>query len=431
MKMLGGGQIRDYLEVGGNPDGLPGMEDPIVENPGPGGGGTIGGGTGGNNGGGSGEEPPVRVKVHGKGVFTGDVKVGGNIVTQGNITANGNVSATKLSSATSLEFGGGLSLSSTTIGNTKVISFGGSTTPVLDILNTTCYFPDVPNPLYTTYATQMKNALQLYGNEDFDANKPLNVLTLGFDSKNGFIDMAGTNSDGNGGPGLLINYHCGKNVYVGGTSGHLYVNNNLYALKNQEITGNLGVGVANPTQRIQAAGAIQSVNGNNNIQIISDGVHGILESTQDILINYYSGKDVIASGNLLSKGFKIDANKNTLTGWCVSLSTPNGSAWQTRSSSDNGKYLGFGITSSGWYYIAADDLSAGSNHRYPMHYEIDNSDPFGYRLRVNGTIYTNKVSVSTDSWGDYVFDDTYTLNSKMLAGSFHLNVLGKIYARIP
>ena len=74
------------------------------------------------------------------------------------------------------------------------------------------------NPQLNTY--QFAGSIQLYGNSSIGGN--LNILEVGFDGANSIIDATGTSSD----PlmnRLLINYYCGKDVFVctGSNGGHI------------------------------------------------------------------------------------------------------------------------------------------------------------------------------------------------------------------
>ncbi len=62
--------------------------------------------------------------------------------------------------------------------------------------------------------------------------------------------------------------------------------------------------------------------------------------------------------------------------------------------------------------MAANDLANGGIC-YPFQYEINTSsgNTNGYRLTVQGAIYTNKVNIDTQTWCDYVFEKDYNLMS--------------------
>ncbi|OFX29049.1 MAG: hypothetical protein A2X08_11485, partial [Bacteroidetes bacterium GWA2_32_17] len=68
-----------------------------------------------------------------------------------------------------------------------------------------CFFPNTNNLI-------VQGTFYSWGHRNWDSQQPITVMQMGFDGANGIIDLAGTNSDG--GPGLLINYYCGKKVYI-------------------------------------------------------------------------------------------------------------------------------------------------------------------------------------------------------------------------
>ena len=89
------------------------------------------------------------------------------------------------------------------------------------------------NPNY-----QFNGTIQIWQNSIDGVN--LNVLEMGHDGANSIIDATGTSTD----PSLnrlLINYHCGRDVFVGnGGSGDLTANRNFFAL------GKVGIGTTTP-----------------------------------------------------------------------------------------------------------------------------------------------------------------------------------------
>ena len=85
----------------------------------------------------------------------------------------------------------------------------------------------------------------------------------------------------------------------------------------------------------------------------------------------------------------------TTGGWLAAMETPLGYVWRstTTSSVVSGKYLGYGMTNSGWYWITADGTS-GADYRYPMQLTLDNCGKPTLRVR-------------EDDWCDYVFEEGY------------------------
>jgi hypothetical protein len=128
----------------------------------------------------------------------GDANIGGNFKTMGSLTFGGSKPIT---------------FTPTFPGGPGIFSFGGD--PVLPASpggSGPCFFPS-----YTTY-NQFTNMIQSQG---IDADGGQNVMNMGFDGSNGIIDIAGGGTDIlNPFPRLLINYYCGKDVYMcTGTNG--------------------------------------------------------------------------------------------------------------------------------------------------------------------------------------------------------------------
>jgi hypothetical protein len=142
--------------------------------------------------------------------------------------------------------------------------------------------------------------VQLYYN-----NTSLELIT---DGANSLIE-----SSGNG--GLLINYYCGKDIAVGSPTagGNLITNNDVY------VYGKLGVGTNTPTEKVDVIGTIRAKAGkfgwnNEYIELSYDGSNHRIETSQSLLINYTSGKDVVvgnASGGNLYVNGKIGVGVGT------------------------------------------------------------------------------------------------------------------------
>jgi hypothetical protein len=101
---------------------------------------------------------------------------------------------------------------------------------------------------------QFYGGIQLYG---YNSSNWLNVMQVGFDGANAIIDATGNSTDPYSNR-LLLNYYCGRDVFVGNTtSGDLTANRNFYAL------GKVGIGTSSPVTSLQIGNAftIQEVLG--------------------------------------------------------------------------------------------------------------------------------------------------------------------------
>ena len=86
---------------------------------------------------------------------------------------------------------------------------------------------------------QFNGHLQLYGNSSVGGS--LGVMDIGFDGVNAFIESTGSSPDPNSNR-LLLNYYCGKDVFVGNsTSGDFTANRDLF------VNGRIGIGTRNIT----------------------------------------------------------------------------------------------------------------------------------------------------------------------------------------
>jgi hypothetical protein len=84
-----------------------------------------------------------------------------------------------------------------------------------------------------------------------------------------------------------------------------------------------------------------------------------------------------------------------------------GSAWRTDQVAANNTYLGYGMTTSGWYWIMSGATDDSGTPFYPMVLEIDGSQPNGMKLRVCGAVYAKKLRIEAVSGCDFVFEKGY------------------------
>jgi len=268
-----------------------------------------------------------KIVVDGLGKFNGDIKLTGDFIFGNNKR---------------------ISYLYPTGANPEIIVFGGQ--PMPPSLNP-CLFPAVP--LY-----QFQGVLQSYGtNSGFN-----NVMTVGFDGANGIIEMEGTSTGVE--PRLLINYNCGKDIFMNtGVNGGNVV-------MTSEYLGRVGIGTGNPTAKLDVVGNTK--------------IKGVLEINNDI------GSE----------------EKWTSGGWHVRMKTPMNSAWVSSTpivgNAYAGKYMGIGMTSEGWYFIQSNSPSS------------DMSSPARYAFVVhnNGLLTAREIEVTLAGdfgWPDYVFNENYKL----------------------
>jgi len=150
-------------------------------------------------------------------------------------------------------------------GNPEIIGFGGlPLPPSLD----PCFSP-------TVTTTQFPGMIQTHGNSAYGGST--NILSMGFDGANGIIDMAGTNTQG--GPGLLINYYCGKDIFMntGVKGGNV--------IMTTSTIGNVGIGTSTPTAKLEVVGSFRLNNG-------SEGANKILVSDADGVASWQNASTI-------------------------------------------------------------------------------------------------------------------------------------------
>lgn len=155
----------------------------------------------------------------------GDFNVTGNLKTSGNIT-----------------FAQDKTISySPSNNNTGIYSFA---TPWPHPTVDQCYSPSVGTDEFT-----FRGTFHSWGYVNNNTSNPINVMQMGFDGANGIIDLAGTNPNGN--TRLLINYYCGKDVYI--NTGQNGTNNVILT----GSTGNVGIGVDPANAKLDINGDVK------------------------------------------------------------------------------------------------------------------------------------------------------------------------------
>lgn len=293
----------------------------------------------------------------------------------------------------------------------EVMSFGSR-------INLTPFTISCVTPLPTSIF-QFNGLLQSWGT---NTTGNTNMMEFGFDGNNSVIDAAGSNS-GTNDHRLLINYNCGKDVFIGNPTlgGNLTANRDFFAF------GNTGLGTTDlQGYRLNVNGDI-NFSGNlfrNNVNII-----GGLWNVNNTGIDYTSGNVGIGPG-------AVDpTSKLEVAGEVLLLSHHNDKNNAIEIRSDNlkperrgisiGRDLGTQTQKDGsfnfWIHRWQDEPSIASfnfkenvDNKTLMSINADgqvaiNSEPAsGFKLTVKGDIKCTRVKVVV-TWADFVFNDDYLL----------------------
>jgi len=103
-------------------------------------------------------------------------------------------------------------------------------------------------PNSNQWVTQVPEMIQISQYSQLGASR---LMSIGFDNVNGIIDVAGNNWTGDGSPNLLMNYYCGKDIFMctGALGGKVnigtgaYSNNTLNVKGTSYFLGKVGIGV--------------------------------------------------------------------------------------------------------------------------------------------------------------------------------------------
>lgn len=95
----------------------------------------------------------------------------------------------------------------------------------------------------------------------------------------------------------------------------------------------------------------------------------------------------------------IDGNTTTWNTWNVRLATPVNSAWVQKDPANNGEYLSYGMTSTGWFW-GTSPLTLGST---------GTDIKYALQLSTDGLLTAREIQVTLSGWADYVFQEDYEL----------------------
>jgi len=265
-----------------------------------------------------------------------------------------------------------------------------------------------------------------------------NYIRIGYNSANSIIDNFGEGK-------LLINWYSGKNVVIGGSGDDWELPNTgtFTAIHDAYLAtgdGNVGIGTTDTQTKLHIFSNDNPTCGTQlRIEYLSteppDGCPG--SSIWDLnaqgggkltFQNYSTSNSVMTltkDGNVgigtTNPENKLDVNGSVFiqgegnvwtsnAHWNVVLKTPLASAaWRSSIPSDvNNKYLGFGMTNEGWYWIMSDADDNTQPAEYPMSLTLSAPGVSPQcQLNVCGTIKAKEIIVEETDGCDYVFEDDY------------------------
>jgi len=164
----------------------------------------------------------------------------------------------------------GLNIANRTVNGANNLYFGKNI-PNTDPDNNICYNAVMAGEVSSNFE-QYVNVYCTNGGNGNNANTIKQKLTFGLDSQNGIIELAGNNTVNTSGvsspPSLLINYKCGKNVYIctGTNGGKVHIgtgsnsNNTFNVSGTSYFNGKVGIGI-NPNNMTTSTFAVDGIIG--------------------------------------------------------------------------------------------------------------------------------------------------------------------------
>lgn len=361
-------------------------------------------------------------------VKTEDIEVSGSAKIAGDIKVNGGIF---------FKNGTGINVISGSSPGSEIYSYGKTAIGTSPTINQ-CFNP---NPPLQTH--QFGGAFQVYDNNSSGYTGG-NIMTLQSWNNGSSIDVAG-------GGGLLINYFCGKDTYIGtgngtggsnGTSGaKVYIGDELYTRKNlqigsswQAIDPNINLNILD----INNTG-IKLWPANNTVKLITEGnglltlyANGNSHLGQNVQIGYGNNsaiQDVNTSLNINSPsldGIKISTYNNAAKSFYINNSNLSKPAFlitgegktEINTYSSNKAFVVSGLTNNVFKQVFT---VAGTGNTC-----IGCDNPGSFMLAVEGKIGAREIKVTLQNpWPDYVFEKDYKLEDlsvieKFVANNKHL-----------
>jgi hypothetical protein len=276
-----------------------------------------------------------------------------------------------------------------------------------------------------------KSSVEITANElvsDSDAEQVLNVTNRGNSSGAFKVNVKGRSGRGsceNGDPNAWIGDEETAILALCDKYKTLNVTNGSPAIR--LIDNEIQSGTDKLSDLIIASdnGAGRLIN-NHHFAVFLDADNNNTDETFQIISNssWYGGTSfkrlflVNANGDATSSGgytisdgtLKIVESLNnrwTANGWRRAIETPLGSVWKTAQASTFmglNKYLGFGITSSGWYWVMQGSDGSSGTAEYPMYLTFTTGTT--PQLNVCGNIQAKKIRVAS-GWCDFVFEENF------------------------
>ena len=202
------------------------------------------------------DEPNPTERLH----IKGNARVVGNFASTGNLEVTGQATfKDRLTTERGIMFdnNNGITLTPSDGTSPSILTFGRKPSTGFSFLDP-CLSPN-PNQTWNAF----QDYITIWGNSTVAGE--INAMSVGVDGANGYIDMAGP---GNTSANLLLNYHCGKDVFIctGANGGEVNMgaglaNSKINISGKTIINGQVGLGTGNPREAFQIGDELTIHNG--------------------------------------------------------------------------------------------------------------------------------------------------------------------------